>query len=127
MFGYSLPDNFNLPYISGSLGEFWRRWHISLSSWLRNYLYFPLGGNRKGQVRTSINLLIIMVLGGIWHGAAWSFAIWGFYHGAGLAFERLVADRFDDKLALHIRIRRCLTFCLFLLVGFYLGLVILRT
>ncbi|HLK16843.1 MAG TPA: MBOAT family O-acyltransferase [Fimbriimonadaceae bacterium] len=90
LLGYDLPDNFNFPYISRSLSEFWRRWHISLSTWLRDYLYFPLGGNRKGTVRTYLNLAIVMVLGGLWHGAAWSFAFWGAFHGLGLATERLL-------------------------------------
>ena len=92
-FGYNLPQNFNFPYISRSLAEFWSRWHISLSSWLKDYLYIPLGGNRKGKLRTYLNLAIVMILGGLWHGAAWSYAIWGAYHGLGLALERLVNDR----------------------------------
>ncbi|MBW4679121.1 MAG: MBOAT family protein [Microcoleus vaginatus WJT46-NPBG5] len=87
-FGYTLPENFNFPYISRSLSEFWRRWHISLSTWLRDYLYIPLGGNRKGEVRTYINLMVVMTLGGLWHGAAWSYAVWGIFHGIGLALER---------------------------------------
>lgn len=91
LFGYRLPDNFNFPYVADSLAEFWRRWHISLSSWLREYLYIPLGGNRRGAGRTYLNLMLVMVLGGLWHGAAWSYAIWGVYHGAGLAVERLAA------------------------------------
>ncbi len=89
-FGYVLPDNFNFPYVSRSLAEFWRRWHISLSTWLRDYLYFPLGGNRRGPTRTYLNLLTVMVLGGLWHGAAWSYAFWGLFHGVGLAAERAV-------------------------------------
>lgn len=91
--GYALPDNFYFPYVSRSLAEFWRRWHISLSTWLRDYLYFPLGGNRRGPVRTYVNLLTVMVLGGLWHGAAWSYAFWGLFHGIGLAGERFVRDR----------------------------------
>ena len=86
--GYTIPDNFAFPYISRSLSEFWRRWHISLSTWLRDYLYFPLGGNRKGKIRTYVNLMTVMTLGGLWHGAAWSYAVWGVYHGFGLAVER---------------------------------------
>ena len=86
--GYKIPDNFDFPYISRSLSEFWRRWHISLSTWLRDYLYFPLGGNRKGKIRTYVNLMTVMTLGGLWHGAAWSYAVWGIYHGFGLAVER---------------------------------------
>lgn len=94
LFGYKLHDNFMFPYISSSFSEFWRRWHISLSSFLKEYLYFPLGGNRKGNFRTYLNLFITMVLGGLWHGAAWSYAIWGTYHGLALAIERLFKDRF---------------------------------
>lgn len=89
-FGYKLPENFNFPYISRSIAEFWRRWHISLSTWLKSYLYIPLGGNRKGNFRTYINLIIVMALGGLWHGAAWSYAVWGLFHGVGLAIERFL-------------------------------------
>ena len=88
LFGYELMENFNFPYISQSLSEFWRRWHISLSTWLREYLYIPLGGNRKSNAHTYLNLMIVMALGGLWHGAAWSYAIWGIFHGCGLAVER---------------------------------------
>ena len=90
LFGYQLRDNFMFPYISTSFSEFWNRWHISLSSFLKEYLYIPLGGNRKGKSRTYLNLFITMVLGGLWHGAAWSYAVWGIYHGLALAIERLV-------------------------------------
>ena len=89
LFGYELPLNFDFPYLSRSVTEFWRRWHISLSSWLRQYLYIPLGGNRHGEVRTYVNLFLVMFLGGLWHGAAWSYAIWGGAHGLLLAVERL--------------------------------------
>lgn len=88
--GYNLMENFDFPYISQSIAEFWRRWHISLSTWLKSYLYIPLGGNRKGETRTYLNLMIVMTLGGLWHGAAWSYAVWGIYHGVGLAVERAV-------------------------------------
>ena len=91
MFGYKLPPNFNFPYLSCSITEFWRRWHLSLSSWLRDYLYIPLGGNRKGHGRTYFNLFLVMFLGGLWHGAAWKFAIWGSLHGLFLALERLAS------------------------------------
>lgn len=94
LFGYQLRDNFLFPYISTSFSEFWRRWHISLSTFLREYLYIPLGGNRRGNVRTYANLMTTMVLGGLWHGAAWSYAVWGFYHGVALAIERLAWDTF---------------------------------
>lgn len=96
--GYKIPDNFDFPYISRSLSEFWRRWHISLSTWLRDYLYFPLGGNRQGKVRTYFNLMAVMTLGGLWHGAAWSYAVWGIYHGFGLAVERFFGfDKSKNK------------------------------
>jgi alginate O-acetyltransferase complex protein AlgI len=93
LFGYRFPINFNLPYLSMSITEFWKRWHISLSSWLRDYLYIPLGGNRRGRGRSYFNLFLVMFLGGLWHGAAWSYAIWGGAHGLCLAFERLFRDR----------------------------------
>jgi len=89
MVGLKFPENFRNPYLSASLGEFWRRWHISLSSWLRDYLYIPLGGNRRGFVRTLINILITMALGGLWHGASWTFLLWGLWHGLGLVVFRL--------------------------------------
>ncbi len=88
LFGYDLPVNFNRPYISRSITEFWRRWHISLSSFLREYLYIPLGGNRRGVGRTYLNLMIVMTLGGLWHGGDLNFAVWGFAHGSLLAVER---------------------------------------
>lgn len=92
LFGYRLPQNFNFPYISQSFSEFWTRWHISLSSFLKEYLYFPLGGNRKGKSRTYLNLFAVMFLGGLWHGAAWGYAVWGMVHGMALAIERFCKD-----------------------------------
>lgn len=89
MLGFTFPQNFNYPYISQSVTEFWRRWHMSLSQWFRDYLYIPLGGNRQGAIRTYLNLFVVFVLCGIWHGAAWTFVIWGVYHGAFLIIERL--------------------------------------
>ena len=89
LFGYRLPTNFLFPYISQTFAEFWRRWHISLSAWLREYLYFPLGGSRRGLARTYLNLMVVMTLGGLWHGAAVSYAIWGFWHGSALVLERM--------------------------------------
>ena len=100
--GYRLPENFNRPYLSQNVREFWTRWHISLSSWLRDYLYIPLGGNRVGPRRTAINLMITMGLGGLWHGAAWNFVLWGVYHGLLLMFARSSdrhADGESDSLA----------------------------
>lgn len=90
LFGYTLPINFNFPYIARSFSEFWTRWHISLSSFLREYLYIPLGGNRVGAARTYLNLIIVMGLGGLWHGAGWNYAVWGLFHGGLLAVERLL-------------------------------------
>ena len=87
--GFDLMLNFNLPYLAANVREFWGRWHISLSTWLRDYLYIPLGGNRHGTVATCANLMITMVLGGLWHGAAWTFVLWGAWHGVGLAAHRL--------------------------------------
>jgi alginate O-acetyltransferase complex protein AlgI len=97
LFGYQLPTNFNFPYLAASITEFWRRWHISLSSWLRQYLYIPLGGSRRGEARTYVNLFLVMFLGGLWHGAAWSYAIWGTAHGLFLAGERLLATKVLHK------------------------------
>lgn len=88
MLGFVFPKNFNSPYRAVSITDFWRRWHISLSSWLRDYLYIPLGGNRRGEARTYVNLFAVMLLGGLWHGAAWTFVIWGAFHGILLAIER---------------------------------------
>ena len=86
--GFKLSPNFNFPYKSKNLTEFWRRWHISLSSWLRDYLYIPLGGNRKGTIRTYVNNFLTMLIGGLWHGAAWKFVFWGAMHGVGLAVHK---------------------------------------
>ncbi len=94
LYGYRLMQNFNFPYISTSFSEFWRRWHISLSTFLKEYLYIPLGGNRKGRSRTYANLMITMILGGLWHGAAWSYAVWGAFHGLTQAVERFKKDHF---------------------------------
>lgn len=88
LMGFTLPINFDSPYKSTSVTEFWKRWHISLSTWLRDYLYIPLGGNRKGKIRTYINLFLTMLIGGLWHGAAWKFVIWGGLHGLALVVER---------------------------------------
>jgi len=87
--GITLPDNFLYPYASIGLSDFWRRWHITLSTWLRDYLYIPLGGNKHGKARTYLNLMITMLLGGLWHGASWNFVLWGFLHGLYLCVERL--------------------------------------
>ncbi len=98
MVGFHFPENFNYPYISRSIREFWRRWHISLSSWFRDYLYIPMGGNRHGNTRTSVNLLTIFFLCGLWHGASWTFVLWGLYHGLFLTVERTVIGNLLQKL-----------------------------
>ena len=92
LMGYSIPPNFNSPYSAPNLKEFWRRWHMSLSLWLRDYLYVTIGGNRHGRVRKYLNLLITMTLGGLWHGANWTYLFWGFFHGMGLAITHAAAD-----------------------------------
>jgi alginate O-acetyltransferase complex protein AlgI len=96
-FGFTLPVNFCFPYAALGFSDFWRRWHISLSSWLRDYLYVSLGGNRAGEWRTYRNLLLTMLIGGLWHGAAWTFVIWGGLHGLYLAAERFVRDRVGSR------------------------------
>jgi alginate O-acetyltransferase complex protein AlgI len=92
--GFKLPINFNKPYFATSPADFWRRWHISLSTWLRDYLYIPLGGSKKSHARTYVNLATVMFLGGLWHGAAWNFVVWGMLHGAYLAIHRLIITKF---------------------------------
>jgi len=92
--GFKIPINFNKPYFATSPSDFWRRWHISLSSWLRDYLYIPLGGNKKSRPRTYFNLMTVMFLGGLWHGASWNFVIWGVLHGAYLAIHKAILDKF---------------------------------
>lgn len=94
LMGYVFPQNFMNPYRATGFQDFWRRWHMTLSRFLRDFLYIPLGGNRKGKLLTYRNLMLTMVLGGLWHGAAWTFVLWGFFHGAMLAVERLVSGRF---------------------------------
>jgi alginate O-acetyltransferase complex protein AlgI len=94
LLGYQLPENFNRPYLALSIQDFWRRWHMTLSRWLRDYLYIPLGGNRGGRLKTYRNLMITMLLGGLWHGAAWTFVLWGGIHGTALSVERFARERF---------------------------------
>lgn len=113
LFGYTFSENFLFPYSSTSFAEFWQRWHISLSSFLKEYLYIPLGGNRQGELRTYRNLLITMVLGGLWHGAAWSYAIWGAYHGLALVIERYLGQHIQLKKTLLVSfLQGSLVFCL---------------
>lgn len=105
MLGFVFAKNFDSPYHSKSITEFWRRWHISLSTWLRDYLYIPLGGNKRGHARTYINLALVMLLGGMWHGAAWNFIAWGAIHGGMLAFERAIGkDSFYSALPKHLKV-----------------------
>lgn len=112
LFGYRFNDNFNFPYISTSFKEFWKRWHISLSSFLMEYLYFPLGGNRKGKIRTYLNLMVTMILGGLWHGAAISYAVWGGFHGLALALERFLGDKIKWRpTRLMLFLKGVMVFC----------------
>lgn len=98
MLGFNFPQNFNYPYVSKSISEFWRRWHITLGSWFRSYVYIPLGGNRKGLPRTLLNLIIVWALTGIWHGASWNFMLWGMYFGVLIIIERLGFGKVLEKL-----------------------------
>jgi alginate O-acetyltransferase complex protein AlgI len=91
--GFNIPNNFRFPYSAIGFSDFWRRWHISLSTWLRDYLYIPLGGNRKGEARAYLNMMTTVVLGGLWHGANWTYVIWGSVHGAYLCIERWITQR----------------------------------
>lgn len=117
-FGFRTPENFRYPYVGDSITDFWRRWHISLSSWFRDYLYIPLGGNRKGKWRTALNKLIVFTLCGVWHGAAWTFVLWGLWHGLLSALESLGAvapKRWRWKWLGHVYtlLAVCLGFVLF--------------
>jgi alginate O-acetyltransferase complex protein AlgI len=115
LLGFRFPKNFDRPYAAASIQDFWRRWHMTLSRWLRDYLYIPLGGNRRGRRRTYINVMVTMVLGGLWHGAAWTFVLWGAYHGALLAGHQWRASRGDvpeEETRLVFVRRRAATFAL---------------
>ena len=118
LFGIRLMENFNYPYFATSIREFWRRWHISLSTWLRDYLYIPLGGNRSGTVIRYRNLLLTMVLGGIWHGAAYNFLLWGAYHGVLLVLEEISRGLFEK--ALRLKVIAWLATLSLVLVGWFL-------
>ncbi len=121
MLGFVFPKNFDSPLCAESITDFWRRWHISLSTWLKDYLYLPLGGNRKGNARTYVNLMVVMVFGGLWHGASWNFVIWGGIHGVMLAIERA-----RGKRSFYGRLPRPLKIAItFLIVSF--ALVFFRT
>ena len=99
MFGFHFLENFDFPYVSKSITEFWRRWHISLGSWFREYVYIPLGGNRKGKLRQVMNLLIVWMLTGLWHGASWNFVLWGLYYGLLLILEKLFLSKILERLS----------------------------
>ncbi len=103
MFGFTFPENFNYPYAARSFRDFWRRWHISLSSWLKDYLYIPLGGSRHGSRRTYLNLLIVFILCGLWHGASWTFVLWGLYHGLFLILERTWIGAIRQRLWIPVQ------------------------
>ncbi len=118
IFGFRIPENFNFPYISRSIKDSWRRWHISLSTWFRDYLYIPLGGNRKGNVRTYVNLFIVFFLTGLWHGASWNFVAWGMIHGFFLVLERLGLGKILNKLWKPIQHLYALFVVIFALVLF---------
>lgn len=116
LMGYNIPENFRFPYTAASFSEFWRRWHISLSSWLRDYLYIPLGGNRMPTaIGVYRNMMVVMLLGGLWHGAAWNFVIWGGLHGSFLVIERIFQGRSTRKVTspsvLKLCIQRAIVFC----------------
>ena len=113
MLGFKFKENFREPYISVSLAEFWQRWHISLSSWLRDYIYIPLGGNRKGRMRAEVNALTVFAVSGIWHGAAWNFLVWGLYHGVIVALER----RAEPVLGRVPKLARCVLTFAIVIVG----------
>jgi alginate O-acetyltransferase complex protein AlgI len=96
--GFTIPENFNNPYISKSITEFWKRWHISLTTWMREYLYIPLGGNRRGTLRTYLNQWLVFFLSGLWHGASWNFVAWGILHGTFMCFEKMFLLKKLDKI-----------------------------
>ena len=119
MFGFKFLENFNFPYISKSITEFWRRWHISLSTWFRDYVYIPLGGNRKGIKRQILNMLIVWTLTGFWHGAEWNFIIWGLYYFVFLVLEKYLLKKVLDKIPSIIS-------HLYTLIIVYIGWIIFR-
>ena len=129
-FGFELPRNFNFPYLSESITEFWKRWHISLSTWMRDYLYIALGGNRRGTIRTYFNLMLTMTLCGLWHGASWNYVLWGFYNGVLLALHRIYDIALSGN-ARADRVRNSPAFRLFSVVSTFLleaiGLVFVRS
>lgn len=115
MFGFHFQENFNYPYISRSIREFWRRWHISLSQWLRDYVYIPLGGSRRGRARTQANLILVFFLCGLWHGASWNFVVWGMYHGVFVLLEHTLPGRSEQRFWAPLQVLGCM---LIVTVGF---------
>lgn len=118
IFGFHTPENFRYPYVAGSITDFWRRWHISLSTWFKDYLYIPLGGNRKGKLRTALNKAIVFTLCGLWHGANWTFLVWGAWHGLLSAMEsirKIAPKKLPGKLFAHVYtlLAVCLSFVMF--------------
>ena len=104
MMGFKLPQNFNNPYLSSGITEFWRRWHITLGTWMKNYLYLPLGGNRQGKTKLYRNLIIVFLVSGLWHGASWNFVLWGAYHGIFLVMERLFLSKLFERVGKWIAV-----------------------
>lgn len=127
MFGFGFRENFNYPYISGSIKEFWRRWHISLSTWFKEYLYIPLGGNRRGRVRTCINKLIVFFATGLWHGANWTFVIWGLWHGMFILLEEVFPVKKLPKVLQHMYVFLvvCIGFVMFRADTFSQGMMMI--
>jgi alginate O-acetyltransferase complex protein AlgI len=117
MFGFSFEKNFDYPYLSTSITEFWRRWHISLGRWFREYVYIPLGGNRCSRPKQLRNLAVVWLLTGLWHGASWTFILWGIYHGAFVILEKFVIRGRTDKLPKALRVLPC---CLIVFLGWVL-------
>lgn len=111
MFGFDLSENFDYPYLASSITEFWRRWHMTLMSWFREYLYFPLGGSRKGKIRTYVNIFIVFMASGLWHGASWDFICWGLYHAVFQVLERLGLGRLLEKTKIIRHVYTCLVVC----------------
>ncbi len=118
--GFVLPQNFNYPYAAIGFTDFWRRWHITLSAWLRDYLYIPLGGNRNGNVRTYINLMLTMLIGGLWHGANWTFVVWGGLHGFYLWVEKFIDDKTGKITALVSSHKKTIAGFIYALFTFFL-------
>ncbi len=113
MLGFNFPENFNRPYRAVSITDFWRRWHMTLSLWFRDFLYIPLGGNRKRRRRTFVNLILVFLVTGLWHGAAWTFIVWGLYHGFFLILERTVKEKIDAAVPVFLRVAMTFTVVVF--------------